>query len=163
MSTDQIKYPAPYEPSKCPVFVRNEIVIHASAEQIWFWLTHATTWPDWYANASNVQLLNQTGTHLLADTTFKWRTFNTNIQSEVQEFVPNSRLAWVAKGNGLLAYHAWLIVPTENGCRVITEETQQGWLPTLFGWFIKGGLYKQHQIWLEGLKQKAEAQAQQAA
>ena len=25
--------------------------------------------------------------------------------------------------------------------------------PVLFKWFIKGGLLKQHQIWLEGLKE----------
>ncbi|MEM6347967.1 MAG: SRPBCC domain-containing protein [Bacteroidota bacterium] len=149
----KIVFPQEYHPSKSAIHVRNEIFIPAPAERIWFWLTHATTWPDWYANASNVKLLNQRGHgHLSDNTQFSWRTFNTNIQSEVQEFEPNKKLAWVAKGAGLLAYHAWLLIPNEQGCQVITEETQSGWLPSLFKWFIKGGLLKQHQIWLEGLK-----------
>lgn len=153
---ETIHFPEKYDPSKCPVYARNEITIQASEDKIWFWLTNATTWPKWYANSSNIQILHQDDRHLAAQTKFKWRTFNTNIASEVQEFKPYQRLAWIAKGSGLLAYHAWLIVPTEEGCKVITEETQQGWLPRLFGFFIKKGLLKQHQIWLEGLKRKAE-------
>lgn len=156
MNTQEIKFPEGYTPSISSVHVRNEINIKASAENIWFWLTNITTWPAWYANASDIQILNHEDKFLAGNTQFNWRTFNTNIKSEVKEYKSNQNLAWVAKGNGLLAYHSWLIVPTNSGCQVITEETQQGWLPKLFGFFIKKGLLKQHQLWLEGLKQKAE-------
>jgi hypothetical protein len=49
----------------------------------------------------------------------------------VQEFVPYERLDWDAHGNGLDAYHAWLIIKTSQGCDVITEETQGSFLPRL--------------------------------
>jgi len=156
MNIESISFPEKYKPSKSAVFVRNEISINARKEDIWFWLTNATTWPEWYPNASNVKILDQKDNYLSDGSQFKWRTFNTNIESKVVEFKPCHRLAWVAKGYGLLAYHAWLIIPTVDGYKVITEETQQGWLPTIAKWFIKKGLKKQHQIWLEGLKEKAE-------
>ncbi|MEM9327480.1 MAG: SRPBCC domain-containing protein [Bacteroidota bacterium] len=155
MTNDAINFPSPYDPSRSAIHVRNEIHIEASPERIWFWLTHAATWPDWYDDASNVEL-EDGDTHLSPTVNFKWRTFNTNISSEVKEFQPYQRLAWIARGTGLLAYHAWLIVPDHQGCKVITEETQQGWLPSLAKWFIRKGLLKQHQRWLEGLKSKAE-------
>ena len=157
MSNDQIIYPTPFEPANCPVFVRNEIEINATPEKVWFWLTNATTWNAWYVNASNMQLINQHSNHLLAGTKFNWRTFGANLTSEVAEFVPYQRLSWKASGMGISAYHAWLIIPTATGCRVITEETQHGWLCRLGKLLMPNRMYKFHQIWLEGLKAKSEA------
>lgn len=34
---------------------------------------------------------------------------------------------------------------------VITEETQQGFIPSVGRFFLRGGLLKWHQRWLEGL------------
>ena len=156
MNTDTINFPSDYHPSKCPVFVSNEITINAPKEDIWFWLTNITTWPDWYNNASNIQLLNQKDGHLNSHSKFKWRTFNTNIESTVQDFETHRSLAWDAHGLGLHAYHAWLIIPNDYGCKVITQETQKGWLSRLGKFFAPNQMYDQHQIWLEGLKRKAE-------
>jgi uncharacterized protein YndB with AHSA1/START domain len=156
MNNDKIFYPAKFEPSNCPVFVRNDIEINATPEKVWFWLTNATTWSEWYFNASKMQIVNQHNNHLLANTKFNWRTFGAKLESEVKEFVPFHRLAWEAKGTGISAYHAWLIVPTENGCKVITEETQHGWLCRLGKLLMPNRMCKFHQIWLDGLKTKSE-------
>ena len=156
MNQVAISFPEAYIPRKSAVHARNELFIPASSSSIWFWLTNASTWPDWYANSSNMVItVSDENGHLKNESRFTWRTFNTNIQSEIQEFEVNKKLAWIAKGSGLLAYHSWLIIEKEGGCLVITEETQQGILPRLFGFFIKKGLLKQHQIWLEGLAKKA--------
>lgn len=158
METATIKYPTRFAPANCPVFVRNEIDIRATPEQVWFWLTNATTWHEWYDNASNMQILNQHDPHLLAGTRFNWRTFGANLESQVKEFVPCQRLAWEARGMGIQAYHAWLIVPTAGGCRVITEETQHGWLCRLGKLVMPNRMFRFHQRWLEGLKATAEGQ-----
>jgi len=158
MEHEVIYYPKGFEPTSCPVLVRNEIFIEALSEEVWFWLTYAKSWPEWYSNSSNIEILNHGGDNLRKDTQFNWRTFNTNIKSVVRAFEPYSHLAWEARGTGLRAYHAWLIIPTTGGCKVITEETQKGWLPAIGRYFLSKGLYKQHQIWLEGLKMKAEEQ-----
>lgn len=112
MHNEKIIYPSKFEPSNCPVFVRNEIEIKASPERVWFWLTNASTWHEWYFNASRMHIINQHSGHLLSGTKFTWKTFGANLQSEVKEFEPHQRLAWDAKGMGILVYHAWLIVPT---------------------------------------------------
>jgi hypothetical protein len=156
MNYEKITFPEKYNPENRPVFVRNEILINASQETIWSWLTYVTSWPQWYENSSNIETLNQIDDYLTPETRFKWRTFKTNITSEIKEFEPYTRLSWEAKGFGLKAYHGWLIIPIENGCKVITEETQYGLLPSLGRSFIKKGLLEQHQKWLEGLKMKSE-------
>jgi len=157
MKKQSIYFPEKYNPKTSHIHVRNEISINAPKEKIWDWLTKVTTWPDWYPNSSNIKIRNQEASVLMADTTFTWRTFKTNIKSQIKEFKPYHRLAWEAKGFGLHAYHAWLIIEEANGCRVITEESQVGWLPRLGKSFIAKGLLKQHQIWLEGLKRKSES------
>jgi len=68
-------------------------------------------------------------------------------------------LAWDAKGIGILAYHAWLIIPTASGCTVLTEETQYGFLCRLGKLFMPNRMHQYHQLWLEGLKRKAEEQS----
>ena len=152
----QIIYPQEFDPRNAPVFVRNEIEISATPEKVWKWLVSAKTWPDWYQNASEIELINQTGDKLLSGSFFRWKTFGVRLKSEVVEFLPYQRIAWLAKGTGIQAYHAWLIIPTAPGCKVIMEETQSGWLCRLSHLFMPGRMHVFHQKWLEGLKHKSE-------
>ena len=158
MNNEIIIYPTKFKPSNCPIFEHNEIFINASPEKIWFWLTKATSWPQWYSNASNIQILNKDKNHLQSASKFKWKTFGVNLTSEVEEYMPSQRLAWRAEGMGVLAYHAWLIISNENSCKVITEETQQGWVCRLGKLFMPNSLHNHNQLWLEGLKNKSENQ-----
>jgi len=97
MTGRNILFPEKYSPSKSAIHAHNELFIRASAEKIWYWLTNASTWPDWYPNSSNIELIgHDVNSHLKANTTFKWRTFNTNIVAEVTEYEVNKRLAWIA-------------------------------------------------------------------
>jgi len=88
-------------------------------------------------------------------TTFRWTTFGVTIVSRVEEFALGERIAWNARGTGVDAYHAWLIEKTEKGCRVLTEETQNGWAARLGKLFMPSRMQKYHQIWLEGLERQA--------
>jgi Polyketide cyclase / dehydrase and lipid transport len=153
---NQIIFPIKFDPENSPVFVSNEIEINASPEKVWGWLISAKTWPDWYFNASNIEIANQHTDKLLAGTKFTWKTFGANLETEVVEYIPNERIAWLAKGIGILAYHAWLIIPTISGCKVITQETQHGWICRLGKLLMPDRMYNYHQKWLEGLKQKSE-------
>jgi uncharacterized protein YndB with AHSA1/START domain len=156
MNNEQIIYPAKFQPANSPVFVRNEIDIAATPERVWMWLTYASTWHEWYFNASTVEFTTPGIDRLVAGAQFNWKTFGATLQTQVKEFVPNKRLAWEAHGMGIQAYHAWLILPTSTGCKVITEETQHGWLCRLGKLLMPNRMFKYHQIWLEGLKKQAE-------
>ena len=76
----------------------------------------------------------------------------------MKEYVPNERMAWEVRRGNLTAYHAWVIVPTENGCRLITPEAQNGFLTFLQKVFQPNKLLKLHDKWLKLIKERAEKQ-----
>jgi len=154
-----IRWPAAFEPSRSPVHVRNEIEIAASAGRVWAWLVRAERWPEWYANSRDVRFLAGRPPDLAPGTRFRWRTFGVRISSRVLEFEPPHRLAWDARGIGVLAYHAWLVQESPGGCRVLTEETQRGWLARLGARLMPARMWRGHQLWLESLRERAPAGA----
>jgi hypothetical protein len=154
---DQIQWPIRYEPSNFPVYAKNQLSMTAPSESVWAWLIRAQLWPTWYPNSSNIRFLSGKPPDLSLGTRFRWKTFGVTIQSTVLEFLPYEGLAWDAHGNGLEAYHAWLIQKTDHGCQVTTEEVERGWLARLARALMPKRLEQQHQIWLEGLRAKASS------
>jgi uncharacterized protein YndB with AHSA1/START domain len=152
---NQILWPSRYEPSDFPVHAKNQLSMTVSPESVWAWLIRAQLWPTWYPNSSNICFLSGKPPDLSLGTRFRWKTFGVTVQSTVLEFVPYERLAWDAHGNGLEAYHAWLIQKTDQGYQVTTEEIQRGWLARLARALMPKRMEQQHQIWLEGLRAKA--------
>jgi hypothetical protein len=158
---DRIDWPAQYETDRSTFTIRNEIDIHASPEAVWDMLILADAWPDWYIGASYMQIDAADG-RLAPDAVFRWRTMDQNFTSTVTEFVPPYRLAWESRKPTIKAYHAWLIVKTEDGCRLITEESQYGLLAWLQKMFLPDKLYDLHEVWLQGFKARAESATQKA-
>lgn len=154
-SRSEVKWPDRFDPRKTVVHAHNELIMDAPCESIWGWLVRAQQWPTWYANSANVRFLEGTSPDLAVGTVFKWKTFGVTLTSTVREFVPNERLAWDARGPGVTSYHVWLLQRTAAGCRVVTEESQIGWLARLSNRFRPGRIQGQHQKWLEGLEAKA--------
>lgn len=155
--TPDINWPEYYAPQNCAVHVRNELTMNAKPENAWAWLVRATLWPSWYVNSANVSFLEGEGPDLKPNTHFRWKTFGITITSTVREYVPGERIAWDAHGFGFEGYHAWIVHPVEQGCYVLTEETQHGWVARLNGMFLPTRMSKYHQIWLESLAAKARS------
>ncbi len=151
-----IKWPERFHPNRAPVHVVNELLIPAPCEQVWAWLIRAPLWPTWYPNSSDVGLVDSPQSELRLGTMFTWRTFGVRLKSTVQEFVPNERLAWDARGMGVDAYHAWLLLPRPSGTHVVTEETQYGTMARLQKLFMPGRMRRAHDLWLEKLSAKAQ-------
>ncbi len=155
MEPASITWPARFDPARAPVHVRNELSISGLPEAVWACLIRAADWPSWYPNASRVRIGDGTAQDLSADARFTWRTFGVSLRSQVDEFAPRKRIAWSAVGLGVDVYHAWLIEPSEGGCRVLTEETQFGWACRLGNLLMPGRMYHGHQLWLERLASRA--------
>jgi uncharacterized protein YndB with AHSA1/START domain len=153
----EVQWPSHYEPGNCPVHVRNELAMAASKDRVWAWLTRASLWPTWYVNSANVQFLEGAGPDLAKGTRFRWKTFGVTITSTVLEHVPEERIAWDARAFGIDAYHAWVLQPSDQGCLVLTEETQHGWLARLGKLLMPNRMHKFHQLWLETLENKGRA------
>ena len=153
-----ITWPDALLPAQASVFVSNELIIPTPAAAIWPWLIRAELWPNWYPNSADIHFLSHAGPDLRDRSRFRWRSFGISITSKVREFVPGQRLAWSTQGIGLDAYHAWLLIPIgECATRVVTQETQTGWLARLHQTLMPRRIAKQHQLWLERLSACAQA------
>jgi uncharacterized protein YndB with AHSA1/START domain len=156
VTAGRIRWPARFDPALAPVHVRNELAIAAPAARAWTWLLRAEQWPAWYPNSSNVRVEGATAPNLGAGVRFRWRTFGVSLVTTVEEFVPGERIAWRAVSPGVDAYHAWLIEPRgDDGCWVLTEETQYGALARLGALVFPRRMFEGHALWLERLARQA--------
>lgn len=155
---EKINWPVAYDPSVSKFYVHNELEINASPEKVWRILTDALKWPGWYKGARSVSFVNKSDSLLNANAVFTWQTMGLKLETAVKQFEPNRLLAWESIKKSIQAYHVWLIVPTATGCKVITDESQNGWL-TFFEKIFQGKkLNRMHDVWLKELKKKAEHQ-----
>jgi hypothetical protein len=154
MTDPAIRWPDRFSPDKAPVHVVNALTVAASPEAVWKVLIRAAEWPNYYANASKVAI-ESGGADLSAGTRFTWQTFGVSLRTQVTEFEPFERIAWLATAPMIEAYHAWLILPAAGGCHVITEETQHGLAARVGRLIFPGRMERWHQRWLEGLAAQA--------
>src|ERR1051326_3394460 len=129
-------WPDKYKPEHSPVYSYNELEISADPMIIWAWLIRAQLWPNWYVNAKNVYIDSGPLLDLALGSVFSWNTFGIRVRTKVEIFEPMHRLAWSGARLGSSGYHCWIIEPRSGSCRVITEETQQGIIPSLGRWLL---------------------------
>ena len=154
--SDQIRWPAEYNPSEANFFVHNVIDIQASPEVVWDLLIRAEEWPAWYEGMTNVKVKGTEDGILYDQAEIEFRTMGLNFVATVREFEPPSRLSWESTRKDIQGYHSWLIIPTETGCTLVTDEPQKGFLTFMEKVFQPNKLRKLHDEWLAGFKEKAE-------
>lgn len=156
-STNLVVWPDEFNPEKAKWYVHNEIEINAKPEVVWNILIDAKKWHSFYKGVqSPVAFIDTTATTLRNGLAFKMHTMGLHLEPVMKEFVPNERMAWEVRRGNLTAYHAWVIVPTANGCRLITSEAQNGFLTFLQKVFQPKKLLNLHEHWLEVIKARAE-------
>jgi hypothetical protein len=85
----------------------------------------AARWPQWYAPVHDVRLLS--GSCVLDHgSTFAYKMHGEHIDAVVREFLPYSRLSWLATSTDTATYHAWLLRTIPDGCYVIALEAANG-------------------------------------
>jgi hypothetical protein len=156
--SSEIYWPAGFSPDDSDLFAHNEIFIKAPSSTVWHHIVEAQKWPEWYPNSHDVQVENDQGGVLKPDSKFEWSTFGLHITSTIHEFVPSNRLGWFGKGNGVDAifYHTWLLLPTSDGCKVVTEEVANGPGAIAFRKSDPNALHRGHELWLSSLKLLSE-------
>lgn len=156
-----IHWPQNYLPVSSSFFVHNEITIEAPPDVVWQLLIDAENWPQWYEGAADVNIIDPTDTVLKETSVFTWKTMGLKFTSTIKEYQPYTRLSWESVKNSIQGYHAWLIIPTPQGCKLITDESQKGWLTFFEKVFQPNKLRKLHDKWLSTIKSKAEAKTNQ--
>jgi uncharacterized protein YndB with AHSA1/START domain len=154
-----IHWPDGFHPEQADLFAHNEIVVHASCEKVFANIIDAQVWPSWYPNSHNVKLLNSPDGKLHEGARFSWDTFGVHIESRVHEFVPNSRIGWFGDGTGMNAYHTFLLLRTDEGCHIVTEEVVKGPGAIEFRKNQPNAMHEGHDLWLNTLKQLSESEA----
>lgn len=153
---NKIQWPEKFNPKTSDFYVHNEIEINATPQQVWQLLIQAKDWIHWYDGIQNINFEDSTQQILAPGIKVFWNSMGQSLNNTVTEFVPNERLAWTFEEAKIQGHHAWLILTTETGCKVITDESQTGRLAKLQKIFIPRKLMKQHDQWLRMLKIEAE-------
>jgi hypothetical protein len=153
---NQIHWPTQFDPKKSDFYVFNAIEIMAPPAIVWELLIHASSWPKWYKGIQNITFEDHNHFQLLPNTKVFWNSMGQSLHNVVTEFIPMERLAWQFNESKIQGHHAWLIIPTPLGCRVITAESQTGRLAKLQKLFLPKKLLKQHENWLVLLKSESE-------
>jgi hypothetical protein len=156
MRSGKIHWPKGFDPNEADLFAHNEIVVHAGCGTIFANLTDAESWPSWYPNSKDVKVLNTPDHKLRKNARMSWETFGFHIDSRVHEFEPDSRIGWFGDGNGVQAYHTFLLAMTSDGCHVITEEVVKGPGAIQFREKQPDAMHNGHQLWLTTLKERSE-------
>jgi hypothetical protein len=150
-------WPSGCAPAEAALYVKNESSLDAPCDRVWAWLVRPDRWHEYYPNARRVRIVAGTGPELGVGTTFKWMTFWLPLTSRVATCVPGRHLAWEFRGIGIHGCHRWHVNPSGDECRVVTEETQRGFLPSFFSRLIRPKLLRQHDLWLAGLERAAQS------
>lgn len=155
MSEGRVAFPEGHRPEESRIYTFNELRTEAPIDKVWACLIRAARWPAWYSNCKKLAFEPGEGPDLSAGMLFHWTTFGVRVHTTVTELVPGERLSWRGVAPGSSGYHGWVLEPTASGCRIVTEETQRGLIPTLGRWYLRPALLRAHQRWLEGLAAEA--------
>jgi uncharacterized protein YndB with AHSA1/START domain len=164
---NHVIWPERFNPKTSAIYALNDIDVKAPPEVVWKLLVDAENWSSYFPAEDQVKILTDE-TELALGTTYSRVTVGFPMSLVVTEFEPCRRLAWATTVDddetSSSAYHGWVITPTDDGCHVLTEETQQGafFLEEL-GHKHPGALYRYHQDWVERLARAAEAEAAKTA
>ena len=125
---EAIHWPEGMKPSRCAIHFTNELEVSVSPEEIWAVLTDTSTWHRFYPGVQQVELRGG-GTALALGKQFETNLAGQDVVATVEEFEPVTRIAWFGGPKSApesVAYHAWIISPTSEGCHLWTEETMRG-------------------------------------
>lgn len=158
---DHVIFPPQFDPRISAIYALNEIDVKAPADVVWQLLIDAENWECYFPAEDQVRILS--GERDLAlGTKYSRVTIGFPMSLVVTEFVAGRRLSWATTVDGdetgSTAFHGWVITPTNGGCHVLTEETQQGpWFVDQLAHKHPGGLYCYHQDWVEALAREAQS------
>lgn len=159
---NKVIWPERYDPRTSAIYALNDVDVRAPPALVWKLLVDAEHWSRYFPAEDQVRILSGES-ELTLGTRYHRITVGYPMSLVVTECVPNHRLAWATTVDGdttgSSAYHGWVITPTDTGCHLLTEETQQGeFFLEVIGRQYPGALYRYHQDWVERLARAAEAE-----
>jgi uncharacterized protein YndB with AHSA1/START domain len=140
---------------QAPAVALKEIVIAAAPETVWAVHTDIDSWPSWHPDITASELKGP----LEPGSTFTWKSGPGSITSTLNVVETPRRVVWTGKAMGARAIHVWRLEPTDDGTRVVTEESMEGWPVSLLKGFFQKTLDRTLDAWLPALKAAVETRA----
>ena len=135
-----------------PVTCSKTIVINATPETVWHFVTEINNWPSWQKDISFASLNGP----LSANSIFTWKTGGAKIKSILHTVIPYSGFGWTGKTFGMYAIHNWKIEADRGKTKVTVDESMEGLLARLFKKSFNRNLEIGMQSWLAMLKLTCE-------
>lgn len=135
-----------------PLKAQKSIEISAPVNTVWALLADIPDWPKWQPDVTTAEIEGE----LAVGSIFRWKAAGLNITSTLQEVQPDQQIGWTGKSVGMQAVHHWTLESIENGTRVSTEESLNGWFARLLKFFDTHFLEKSLANSLNVLKKRAE-------
>lgn len=149
-----INYPSGFHPVDAPISITGNVEISASPEKVWEVLIQIKNWDEWHLETYNIQIVSTDIGELKYRSKFRWNTLGVHLLSQVNDFEPSRKISWMSRGTGISSFHAWQLIPTEQGTKVIVENTQKGWLCQLHHRLWPQRMVAYHVDWLERLSKR---------
>lgn len=155
--SEKINWPEGFKPAESDFFIHNEIDIKASPQVVWDIFIHAAKWPELNKKAESIKLINSPDGKLNSSSVFIWSPAG-KFKSTIKEFKPPYNVAWLGETDNkkMTIYNAWMIIPTAEGCKVISEESQNGPKTKIEKIFAPNMVSKDLKNWLIRLKEQSE-------
>ena len=135
-----------------PVVSSHQVIVKAPLETVWRLLTDIDRWSNWNAAVTKAHLDGE----LKTGTTFRWKSGGMTIVSILQQIEPMTRLVWTGRAIGTQVIHVWTFAKSDEGIRVSTSESFEGWLVHLMRKTMQRTLDRSLVAWLQALKKCAE-------
>lgn len=125
-ANSDVHWPSQFTPKDADLFVHNEILVNASCPRVWSHLAAAPIWPKWYPSSQNVKISEGNNDYLEKGAKFSFDVSGYHFAALIAEFIPGRRLAWFDRGDGIQAFHSWLLLDVPTGCNVVSEVVIKG-------------------------------------
>lgn len=135
-----------------PATASAETTIHARLDLVWSVQTDVDHWSRWNPVVTRAELRGP----LAPGTTFRWKAGGLPIVSTLREVVPERRLVWTGRALSIRAIHVWTFEAREDGVRVRTQESFDGWLVRLLAGPMRRMLASSLERSLAALKAECE-------
>lgn len=143
--------------SQAAVVQSQEIIINSNPDLVWEILTGVEDWPSWNEKVTKTSIKEE----LQVGSVFSWKSGGVNIHSKLHSYKDQQIMGWTGHTIGAKAVHNWHLIPTENGTKVIVEESMDGWLVELLKKSMNKKLEADMIFWLSRLKSECESQAKE--
>ena len=138
-----------------PVWAEREIEIAAPLEVVWDVLTSVDDWPRWYAEGKSAAIAGP----VAPGTTFWMKAGPVTIKARIESAEKPHVFAWTGRTLGISAIHTWRLDRSEDGTRVQTQESMEGFPVRLLRAAMQKKLDSVLETWLRAMKIEAERRA----